>query len=93
MNILIYILILTFKIIENTLSTLRIIVVADRKKLLGAILQGTVSLIWVISTSLVVIDIKDPIKIITFTLGAVIGSYLGSTIEEKKMEKPSILKN
>ena len=92
MNILIYILILTFKIIENTLSTLRIIVVADRKKIIGAILQGTVSLIWVISTSLVVIDIKNPIKIISFTLGAIIGSYLGSTIEEKikKMEKPSI---
>lgn len=93
MNILIYILILLFKITENTLSTIRIIVIAERKKLLGAILQGTVSLIWIISTSLVVIDIKDIIKIISFTLGAVIGSYLGSTIEEKKMEKPSILKN
>ena len=93
MNILIYILILLFKIIENTLSTIRIIVIADRKKLLGAILQGTVSLIWIISTSLVVIDIKDPIKIISFTLGSIIGSYLGSTIEEKKMEKPSIMKN
>lgn len=93
MNILIYILILLFKITENTLSTIRIIVIADRKKLLGAILQGTVSLIWIISTSLVVIDIKDIIKIISFTLGAVIGSYLGSTIEEKKMGKPSILKN
>ena len=93
MNILIYILILLFKITENTLSTIRIIVIADRKKLLGAILQGTVSIIWIISTSLVVIDIKDPIKIISFTLGAIIGSYLGSTIEEKKMEKPSIMKN
>jgi len=93
MNILIYILILIFKITENTLSTIRIIVIADRKKLLGAILQGTISIIWIISTSLVVIDIKDPIKILSFTLGAIIGSYLGSTIEEKKMEKPSILKN
>lgn len=94
MKILTYILIFIFKIIENTLSTLRIIVIADRKKILGAILQAAVSLVWVISTSLVVINIqKDPLKIIAFTLGALIGSYLGSIIEEKtkKMEKPSTL--
>jgi len=84
MNILIYLLIFIFKVIENTLSTLRIIVIADKKKLLGAILQAAVSLVWVISTSLVVINIqKNPFKIISFTLGALIGSYLGSLIEEK----------
>lgn len=84
MNILTYILIFIFKIIENTLSTLRIILVSNGKKLLGAILQGIVSIVWVISTSLVVINIqKDPIKILAFTLGALIGSYIGSIIEEK----------
>jgi len=84
MSILIYLLIFTFKVIENTLSTLRIIVVSNGKKILGAILQGVISIIWVISTSLVVINIqKDLIKIISFTLGALIGSYIGSIIEEK----------
>ena len=84
MNILTYILIFIFKIIENTLSTLRIILVSNGKKILGAILQGIVSIVWVISTSLVVISIqKDPLKIISFTLGALIGSYIGSIIEEK----------
>ena len=88
MKILIYILIFIFKIVENTLSTLRIIVIADRKKILGAILQGTVSIVWVISTSLVVINIqKDIFKIISFTLGAFIGSYIGSIIEEKITNK------
>lgn len=84
MKLIIYILIFTFKVIENTLSTLRIIVVSNGKKILGAILQGVISIIWVISTSLVVINIqKDPLKIISFTLGALIGSYIGSIIEEK----------
>ena len=84
MNILIYFLIFTFKVIENTLSTLRIIVVANGKKKIGAILQGIVSIVWVISTSLVVINIqKDPLKILAFTSGALIGSYIGSIIEEK----------
>ena len=84
MKIITYILIFIFKIIENTLSTLRIILVSNGKKILGAILQGAVSIVWVISTSLVVINIqKDPLKIIAFTLGALIGSYIGSIIEEK----------
>ena len=84
MKILIYILIFTFKVIENTLSTLRIIVVSNGTKILGAILQGIVSIVWVISTSLVVVNIaKDPLKVIAFTLGALIGSYIGSIIEEK----------
>lgn len=88
MNIITYILIFAFKIIENTLSTIRIIVISNRKKILGAILQGTVSIVWVISTSLVVINIqKDPFKIISFTLGATIGSYIGSIIEEKLSKK------
>ena len=84
MKITIYILIFAFKVIENTLSTLRIIVVSNGKKILGAILQGIVSIVWVISTSLVVINIqKDPLKILAFTSGALIGSYIGSIIEEK----------
>lgn len=84
MNILVYFLIFAFKVIENTLSTLRIILVSNGKKILGAVLQGIASIVWVISTSLVVINIqKDPFKIISFTLGALIGSYIGSIIEEK----------
>ena len=84
MKLITYILIFTFKVIENTLSTLRIIVVSNGKKIIGAILQGIASIVWVISTSLVVINIqKDPLKILAFTSGALIGSYIGSIIEEK----------
>ena len=81
---LLYLLIFFSKIIENTLSTLRIIVVANRKKKLGAILQGVVALIWIFVTGTVIIDIgKDPLKILFFCIGTIIGSYLGSIIEEK----------
>lgn len=79
-----YFLIFLSKIIENTLSTLRIIVVANGKKKLGAILQGIVALVWIFVTGVVIVDIgKDPIKVIFFCLGTIIGSYLGSIIEEK----------
>lgn len=84
MNILIYFIIFIFKVTENTLSTLRIIVVANGKKLLGSILQGVIALIWVFSTGLVVVDVlSDPFKVVSFTLGSLIGSYIGSLIEEK----------
>lgn len=84
MQILIYFLIFIFKVTENTLSTLRIIIVANGKKILGAILQGLIAIVWVLSTSMVVIDIKkSPLKIVAFTLGSLTGSYLGSLIEEK----------
>lgn len=79
-----YLLIFFSKIIENTLSTLRIIVVANRKKKLGAILQGIVALVWIFVTGVVIVDIgKDPLKILFFCLGTTIGSYLGSILEEK----------
>ena len=81
---LIYFLIFISKIIENTLSTLRIIIVSNGKKKLGAILQGIVVLVWIFSLSITIIDInKDIFKIVFFVLGSMFGSYLGSLIEEK----------
>ena len=80
----IYIGIFISKILENTLSTLRIIVVSNGKKKLGAILQGMVALIWIFVTGVVIIDInKDIFKIIFFIIGSIVGSYLGSLLEEK----------
>jgi len=81
---LIYFLIFISKIIENSLSTLRLIVVANGKKILGAILQGIVALVWIFVTGIVIIDVnKDPIKIIIFCVGSIVGSYLGSLLEQK----------
>lgn len=79
-----YVLIFISKIIENTLSTLRIIVVANGKKKIGAILNGIVSICWIFSTSFVIINInKSILGILSFCLGSIIGSYFGSIIEEK----------
>ncbi len=84
MNITLYLFILIFKIVENALATLRVIVIANGRKLIGAILNLIMSIIWVITTGIVIVDInKDPIKIVMFALGTFIGSYMGSIIEEK----------
>lgn len=84
MNILTYIFIFTSKIIENALGTLRLIVVANGKKILGAILQLCISIVWILVTGTVVINIgKDPLKIFFFCVGSAAGSYIGSKLEEK----------
>ena len=90
----IYIIIFIFKLIENTLSTIRIIVINQGKKILGAILQGIVTLVWAISAGLTIIDFKkDYLKIFVFCLRAFIGSLLGSYIEEKARKKEIILQS
>lgn len=84
MNIVIYFLIFISKIIENALATLRLIVVANGKKTLGAFLQLGIAIVWILVTGVVVTSIrKDPLKILFFGLGSFIGSYVGSYIEEK----------
>lgn len=80
----IYMAIFFSKIIENALATLRLIVVANGKKKIGAFLQGMVALVWIFVTGIVIVDInKNIFKIVFFCLGSIVGSYLGSVIEEK----------
>ena len=79
-----YLIIFLSKILENAIATLRLIIVAQGKKFLGAILQGIISLIWILITGIIIVNpSKSPLKIIIFCLGCTVGSYLGSLIEEK----------
>ncbi len=84
MKIILYFMIFISKIIENALSTLRLIVVANGKKTLGAVLQFVITLVWALVTGVVVVNIaKDPLKIFFLAFGSFIGSYTGSFIEER----------
>lgn len=79
-----YILIFLSKVVENAIATLRLIVVANGKKILGAILQGITAIIWITVTGVVVNNVlEEPGKIIAFALGSIAGSYLGCFLEEK----------
>lgn len=84
MIVIIYLIILLLKILENALATLRLIILANNKKGLGAFLNLLISLVWIFSTSIVLIDIqKDIFKVVAFSFGSYIGSYVGCLIEEK----------
>lgn len=82
-DIIIYLIILIAKILENALATLRSIILTTNKKGLGAFLNLVISLVWIFATTMVLIDIeKDMLKIVAFALGSYIGSYVGCIIEE-----------
>ncbi len=84
MNIILYFIIFISKTIELALGTLRIIVIANGRKIFGAILQGVIAIVWMCITGVVIVNItKDPFKILAFALGSAFGSYVGSMIEEK----------
>lgn len=80
----IYILIFILKLIENMISTLRLIMVSNGKKLAGALLQFICGVVFIISASLVIINFnEDVFKVLAFSLGCAVGSYIGCIIEEK----------
>ena len=84
MNIILYFIIFISKTIELALGTLRIIAIANGRKIFGAILQGVIAIVWMCITGVVIVNItKDPFKIVAFALGSAFGSYVGSMIEEK----------
>ena len=79
----IYVTIFIAKLLENALATLRIILIANNKKLIGAILTFIIAIVWIFSISFIVVDFNDYFKILVFALGSGIGSYFGNIIEEK----------
>lgn len=79
-----YLVIFVFKIIDDALATIRLIVVNNGRKLLGGVLQLITTIIWVLLTGYVLTDfMKDIYKVIAFSLGSFFGSYVGCFIEEK----------
>ena len=84
MGYLIYLIIFLAKVVENALGTLRLIVVANGKKKIGALLQFMIAVIWITVTGVVIVGInEDPFKIVFFALGSGFGSFMGSVLEEK----------
>ncbi len=80
----IYLLIFLAKTLENILTTIRIIVLSNQKKFIGAILNFFIAIIWIFATISVLRNFTtEPFKIIAFALGCFVGSYLGCVIEEK----------
>lgn len=79
-----FILIFFAKIIEVSLTTVRIVLITRGEKFYGSLIGFFEVLIWlyVISTVLVGIN-KEPFKMITYASGFACGNYIGCILEEK----------
>lgn len=78
----IYVIIFFLKILENTISTLRIIFISNENKIIASLLLFVSSIIWILSSSITIINISLT-SILVFSLGSFIGAYLGIFLEEK----------
>ncbi len=79
-----YIIIFCAKIIEVSVSTIRIVYINKGKKVLGASLAFVEIMIWLIVVSSVLNNItEDPIKVFIYAIAFSLGNYVGITIESK----------
>ncbi len=84
MNIWPYVLILVAKTLEVSLSTLRIMLINRRERVIGSILSFAEILLWVFVASNVLADVKtEPIKGLLYAAGFTLGNFFGSKIEER----------
>lgn len=79
-----YIVIFCAKIVEVTISTIRLVYINKGEKVKGAILAFVEILIWLVVVSSVLTNIaQDPIKIFVYAAAFSLGNYIGVTIESK----------
>lgn len=78
-----YIFILLSKIIEVSISTLRIILSSKGEKIMSAVAGMIEISIWIVVASSVLQNLdKDPMRGIVYALGFVIGIYFGGKLEQ-----------
>ncbi|MFA9423877.1 MAG: DUF2179 domain-containing protein [Sedimentibacter sp.] len=79
-----YITIFIAKIIEVTISTVRLVLINKGERVKGALLAFVEIMIWLIVVSSVLNNItQDPIKMFVYAIAFSLGNYIGVTIESK----------
>lgn len=79
----VYFIIFFGKIIENTMQTLRLVLLSRGQRLVGAIIGFFELLLWITITGSVLAGLSTaPIKALVFAFAFAIGNYLGSYLED-----------
>lgn len=81
---LLYIVIFCAKIVEVSISTIRLVYINKGERVKGAVLGFIEIMIWLIVVSSVLNNItEDPIKVFIYAAAFSLGNYIGVTIESK----------
>lgn len=80
----VYLFIFLGKIIEVSMSTLRIVLINRGERIVGAVISLVEIMLWLIIAGSVLGDYKSsPLKMVTYAVAFAIGTYLGSWLEER----------
>ncbi|MDD4700367.1 MAG: DUF5698 domain-containing protein [Oscillospiraceae bacterium] len=83
-SIWIYLFIFFGKILEVTISTIRIVLISRGEKIIGSIISMFEVLIWLFITGTVLSGFKeDIVRVFIFAIAVGIGNYVGSWLEDK----------
>ena len=84
-----YIIIFCAKIIEVSISTIRVVFIGKGERVKGAILGFVEIMIWLVVVSSVLNNItEDPYKMFIYAAAFSLGNFLGVTIESKNSCRP-----
>ncbi|MEL7649084.1 MAG: DUF5698 domain-containing protein [Sedimentibacter sp.] len=79
-----YLIIFCAKIIEVSISTVRLVLINKGERVKGALLALMEIIIWLIVVSSVLNNItEDPIKVLVYAVAFSLGNFIGVTIESK----------
>lgn len=79
-----YLTIMVAKVVEVSMSTIRMVYINKGERVIGAILGFVEVMIWLIVVSSVLNNItKDPIKVFIYAASFGLGNYIGVTLEGK----------
>lgn len=79
-----YLIIFCAKIIEVSISTVRLVLINKGERVKGALLGFMEIMIWLIVVSSVLNNItQDPIKVLVYAVAFSLGNFIGVTIESK----------
>jgi uncharacterized protein YebE (UPF0316 family) len=83
-NYIILPILITFaRIVDVSLSTLRIILISRGNKVVAPFLGFFEQLIWVMAIGSIMTNLDNPVTYLAFSLGFAIGNYVGVVIEER----------
>lgn len=81
---LLYLIIFCAKIVEVSISTIRLVLINKGERVKGAILGFVEIMIWLVVVSSVLTNIaEDPIKVLIYAAAFSLGNFIGVTIESK----------
>ena len=82
-ELIIVFMILVLRILNYSVGTIRLLVVAKGQRILGSVMAGFEALIFAVVVAKVITDLENIANLSAYCAGAVVGSYVGMVLEAR----------